>query len=261
MMRFIVALYVLAFSCIASAEVPEERDLTSDPMPHLIYNASQKQINVHFARLKGYFIADDGGSWLNELKRGVEECLRSRNGDATSPVAFPDHYAVDRQETYIATNRTIVYNKAYFFTVDVKTCKISTTPEHQASLLSTLGECKIDLVRKTARGVCDASGHAGAKPMHVKGEISGSNGKLPRKIILGIECEVHTVKPAGQVCSSIGGSFQWGGPPNPRMALENINAFHHNAQAVEAKLDTLVSESVFTPYLSGGFDIKYYKTN
>lgn len=285
-----VCLGLIALSAEATTEAEDK--IRKMPMPHEALGTSGPMVKVHRARLDGYLEGKPGNAdRLVQLQAQVQACLqmgKAGGAPVNPPRAWPDFIYSQRTDEYSSANRSIRYSAGLLYAVNPVDCSLLEVQRVVAKLSSSNGSCDIDLLKKTARGVCDATAHADALPpvrtsVSTLGDVEAAQKKAPnnpaltalaramrphppggmgvRKTILGIECEVwkNSFDPEGTVCRSRGGSFVAahvaGEQTDSSIALEMTSVAGIKMQAVDAKLDTLVNAAVFAPYLAGGFDI------
>lgn len=281
-----------AFSLSADAATDMENEINKAPMPHEAHGASGAMVKVHLVSTRGYLEGHPGNATtLASMRREVDDCVRrnqERGLPSKPPRAWPEHVNSSRIDTYSAINRTIRYISGLAYAVDQRDCSLFELRSSTAKLHSVKGTCDIDFLEKTAHGACDASGQADAAPPKrlpnltmaqiEAAERNAANnpamailaaatrrypntGTGERKTIAGLECEVwpHPFDPTGTVCLSRGGSFVAeivsGEFHHSGMGLEITSIAGIKSRAILAKLDTLVSNAVFTPYLAGGIQV------
>ena len=284
-------LVLLSYPADATTEAENKR--ANAPMPHAKLGTGGTMVKVHFTRLDDYVEGrPDNAARLVEMRAQVQKCVRQNQetGRPTNPPrAWPDFTLSGRTDQYSSANRTIVYQQVLSYAVKQDDCSLMESASASARLTSTMGSCEIDLLKKTAIGVCDAQAHANAPqrlrvPASSLADVEGALRKTPnnpglaalaavmrqhppggtgeRKTILGLECEVwkNPFDPDGTKCLSRSGSFTAsdtnGANNQSTMTLETTSVAGIKAHAVEAKLDTMVNGAVFAPYLAGGFAIK-----
>lgn len=282
--------------CMANATTPEEDQLFHASMPHEYLSPAGAKVPVHRLRLDGYMESTpDNQVQLTQWKKAVQQCVarNAEHGIASNPPGdWPKYTSAMRTDTYVAANRVITYSAttAYGFNPD---CSLQGHYGLTARLVSSKGSCSIDMLKKTARGMCDASGHASASVQSNRGVAGDAQSRAridqmaadPRyaamfaavkreqtsqistgqtKTIAGAQCEVFNQVPrsagglGGTQCLLLGGSLK---PPVTgltaagRIGLEVDGEIGAKMKAVDVSLDTEVSEHVFTPYLEGGFSI------
>jgi len=184
-------------------------------------------------------------------------------------------------EIYYSSNRTLTVLKGSRLFVDVSTCEIKPNLHHTRELLSAIGRCTIDLVKKEAWGVCDIDAHASAPnskrsslpsdrsmsdlskvPPHLRAgvmaqyERTNKSGVAPvltgeQKTIADYKCDVRR---AGTLeierCVSnpersfpIPASFHNGGIPGLLLEIKSPTL---NLQAREVKTSLGISQTIFT---------------
>lgn len=277
-------------TCRAMATTDAERTRAQAPMPHQSAGAGGTMVKAHFTRLDGYVEGSpDNASQLTRMKAEVQRCVRIHQGSglATNPPrAWPDFVVSMRTDRYATANRTIAYHFGLVYGLRPDDCGLLETASANATLSSAIGTCNIDLLAKTATGICDALAHGNARPplpapastlADVEEAIKKSpnnaglaalaaamrqhppGGTGERKTVLGLECEVwkNPLDPTGTTCLSTGGTFMAsdsnGKKGQSTMNLETISVAGIKEHAVEAKLDAMVDSTVFAPYLAAGF--------
>jgi len=270
----------------AGAMTAAERRVQAATAPHLALGSAGKPVTVHYVHQE-----DDNRNnqfmrtALDNLKRTVAVCVEGKRRlgqPAHPPAEFPDRFARGHSFEYAAPNRRITYNVGYL-TGMADDCSLSEVETRTARLTSTKGDCDIDLVHRTASGVCDATGHADAprapmppRPSRAQHDAAmaamradprmaaqaalidqlanAPTGPGPRRTVAGHECEMMTGFGGGVgVCVSREGSFV------PSTGTDGIalmgNMANFKTTAVEAKFDIPVDAAIFTPYRAGGYTI------
>lgn len=282
--------WACALPLAVAATTPAEREVDLAPMPHQTISAHGNPVKVHWVSSRGaLFKPTVNATLLAQMHQEVEDCVREHNqaGLASRPPhEWPEYTDSERSDIYAAFNRTIHYSVVLSYRVSPFDCSLVEGRRSSAGLYSSLGQCDIDLGLKEARGRCDASGHANAKPWPQDPPLTltqiaaierqaASNPAMAafaaaihahppfptgaRKTIAGIECDVweSALDPGGTTCMSRGGSFAAqrykGAPVQSGMALEITSRVKGATQAKQAQLDALVDGAVFAPYLAGGF--------
>lgn len=276
----------------ATASTPGEDAVRQMPMAHEALAARDASVKVHLVSARGYLDGKPGdAAGLTRLHAEVLACVQrnSERGIASKPPqAWPEHVISMRLDTYAAINRSIVYAAGLSYAVDPRDCSLMEARTSTASLSSSLGTCDVDLLAKTAHGHCDATGHARAAPPRHQPAMTAAQraaivrqaasspamaafaaamqahpqaGTGERKTILGLECEIrpNPLDPEGKNCLARGGSFASldavGEAGMSGMTLEMSSPNGIQLRATQARLDTLVPNAVFAPYLDGGFRI------
>lgn len=275
--------------CLSQAAAPAhagtafERRVDAAPAPHLAVKPGPKAVTVHYAHLKDDYRDSPGiRSNLADLKQKVAFCMdanRRLGRPVRPPAEFPDQILRVNEFEYSAQNRRITYSVAYIARM-ADDCSLIEAEERNAVLSSVKGECDIDLVRKTARGVCDARAHADAvapprapgraqmdktmaalaadprmaEQMAVLRKLAGPPAAAgPTRSIAGHACE--TVQGMGGIhgCVSKAGSFV------PTVGVEGVTLQRtvgkESSTAVEARFDMKADPAIFAPYLNGGYTI------
>ena len=276
----------------AVASTPGEDAVRQMPMAHEALAAHDASVKVHLVSARGYLDGKPGdAAGLARLHAQVQACVQ-RNSDqgiaSKPPQAWPEHVISMRMDTYAAINRSIVYAAGLSYAVDPRDCSLMEARTGTASLSSSLGTCEVDLLAKTAHGHCDATGHARAAPPRHQQPMTAAQkadivrlaagspamaafaaamqahpheGTGERKTIVGLECEIwpNPLDPDGRNCLSRGGSFASldavGEAGMSGMTLEMRSPNGIQLRATQARLDTLVPNAVFAPYLGGSFRI------
>lgn len=276
----------------ACASTSLEQSVINAPMPHRGQFSGGARVKVHFVRLHVDLVPADTVKKIALLPERVRICMEANRhlGLASNPpLDYPDLNAGANTDTYWARNRRIVYQRGYLARLNAD-CSLKEEESFTATLTSSRGSCQIDLIAKTAEGVCDADAHAGAPAavlpeagrgsmqaalarmaadprgaaaaasiMRLVGPSAGLTGQ--KKTILGIECDVINGPANSNItaCAAHGGSFQpavsTGNNGEVGMTLENVKPDSVVARATEAQLDAQVGSAVFAPYLSGGYRI------
>ncbi|MBJ7311688.1 hypothetical protein ACFOLJ_01860 [Rugamonas sp. CCM 8940] len=267
-----LALWAGAVAPLAQAASEAEEAMRKAPMPHQIYQRGGVPVAVHRARLDGQQNSPGGeAAALAGLRQLVQQCVASHPGAGASlhpPTQWPEHVLALREDHYMAANRSITYFNSVAHAVRPDDCALLARPVSRAVLVSSKGSCQIDLLRKTARGVCDAGGHADAagEPRGAAAALSGAAAGLGGvrtgqfKNVAGVRCEIWRQSAfEATLCFADGGAFAparaagnagWAG-----LLLETDSQMGRKMSAVEAKLDSEVNSAVFTPYNGDGFSI------
>lgn len=270
----------------ANATTEAETTRANAPMPHQMLGTGGTMVKVHFARLESYLQGSpDNAAQLAAMKAEAQKCVRQHQETgrpANPPRAWPDFMLSHRFDQYSSANRSIRYSFGLSYAIKQDDCSLWEFPSATATLTSTMGNCEIDLLKKTAKGACDAQAHASARPpsrvpasslpdveealrkssnnpglaalaQAMRKNPPGGTGE--RKTILGLECNVQKdpFYPEGTICVSSGGSFA--AYQQSSLTLEATSLAGFQTQAVEAMLDAMVNGAVFAPYLAGGFTI------
>lgn len=283
-------LYALLLPLLnASAGTPAEDTMNKAQMPHATLTGGGPTVRVHLARAQGYFESEpDHKAHMADLRKTVQDCVirHRRNGIAVNPPStWPDYVMSMRKDEYAATNRAITYMRSIAYFVNQSDCSLTEVVSSGAKLVSNSGTCRIDLVEKTASGLCDPQGHATAAPparspppsaaqMAALEKAMGKDAikriadaiATPRrkKNVLGVTCEIFKTFEQTDLRENM--CFVFGVPSSvssgphtgvlPAIVLEERSRHGYNLDAIEARLDESVNPAVFTPYLAGGFTIK-----
>lgn len=130
-------------------------------------------VPAQYVRLTGY----GGNNAVNvqNLKTAREACVKL-NHDLGKPSqelnagGYPEQATVIEIEIYYSVNRTLDVFQSVHHSIDISTCGLTATKASTLTLRSGAGKCDVDLVKKVARGNCDAQAHANAAAW--KGDIS-----------------------------------------------------------------------------------------
>lgn len=277
----------------AAASTEQERTVTNAPSPHQLYGHGGVMVKVHRARMDGYSgSVEQNSELIADIKKQVADCVTGHGPNAAlkPPTEWPTYFHGHRTDEYIAANRRIKYSMGVGYAVNQNTCGLFSFITSTAMLSSTKGVCTIDLVSKVASGQCDANGYAdapipprrplsanplierlaanpataaAAAQMRVMAELEPKN-TGEQRTVRGVRCNVwrHKVRDSNvdaTDCYATGGSFVAPNSPSDGapggLAIESDwpNSFHD--KAIDAKMDTEVSSSVFTPYSGAGFTI------
>lgn len=279
----------------AGATTTAEEKLFHAPMPHEKLGARAPLTKVHRIRLQGNFEGFPSNTLqLEQLKEHVHSCITNHQfseSQSHPPMQWPDFMLSVREDRYFAVNRSIRYESGIVYRVNYADCSLAELASSTASLVSSEGVCHIDLIKKTATGVCAAGAHtkASTAPVGHHNSIVGNpalramantpRGKElalaaqnaqaandtrtgRRKTVAGLECDIWNLPAFGEgatFCLARGGSFTAsrtsGNPGEAGLLLEYETPWAVKMRAVEAKLDDEVSSSVFEPHLAGDFSI------
>ena len=266
----------------AQATTAIERRVDTAGAPHLALKGAGKPLPVHYVHSKDDHRGEILASHLADLKQKVAFCVANNpriGRPVRAPREFPEQVLHANLFEYSAPNRRITYQVGYNVGM-AEDCSLIETESRTASLRSVKGSCEIDLVRKTAHGVCDSGGHADAvrtplgpgreqqektraaleadprlaKQMAVLRRLSASVPAGGATLtIAGLECEVVNAMAGTSGCITRAGSFI------PTVGIEGVSLRGHwgplGTMAVEAKLDMPVNSGIFTPYVNAGFMI------
>jgi hypothetical protein len=149
-------------------------------------------VPVHYVRLTGH--GGDNDANRRNQQAMYDSCAKARiaAGQPVPPLpagGIPALISNQDIEIYYAANRTLSVSRAQLSTVDPVSCELKTSANLTLRLTSSVGRCDIDLVRKQARGVCDASAHehaAIALPRRAAADQPAGE-----KTVLGMSCDVH----------------------------------------------------------------------
>lgn len=279
----LIAAWVSMASAHVFAETALERQALSAPMLHEA-KLGGKEVLVHLVSLHGYLQGKpDNATRLAQLKRDVSLCAESHreNGRPVKlPIEWPDHLNGVREDVYLTRNFSISYMSSWVYAMSPLDCSLIEEggTSTSASLTSSAGGCRIDLVKKTANGQCSLETHRNARvarsqngrvPAEVIDQLK-RNPAIPASIaaqladvgpvpgnvtknILGLSCRQEKLLDDAY-CSATGGTFT----PSKKLVLERISPHGINMTAKRAALDVRIEEGVFTPHLAGGFKIRNF---
>jgi hypothetical protein len=131
-------------------------------------------VQTHYVRLTGY--GGDNAVNRNDLLIAHTGCAE-RNRFLRKPVEplSPDDIpAIPRPidvEIYYTANRTLTVTHGQTYRIEFDTCALTIFEHHMLRLVSGIGRCDIDLLKKEARGECDTDSHRRA-PALVRGVAS-----------------------------------------------------------------------------------------
>jgi len=294
----VVTLSGVAFALLtcmaAEARTALEDEIFKASMPHAALDPRGEVVKVHRVQLNGYFEGKPkNDTRLAAIKQEVQQCVKAlrATGRATNPPSeWPDYLIGQRQDIYLAANRSVRYVTGTTYIVNYQDCSLLESTSARAELQSSKGACSIDLVKKTAKGLCDATGHSDAKikmPPAKPGGM-GAAGMPPgmtldpkmvamaqslmsandsrtgeKKTISGLQCDVWNQAGGaenGTICLASGGSFvpsrMAGVQAHAGLTLQAHSEHGYKLDAVQAQLDDQVNARIFTPYLDSGFSIK-----
>jgi len=286
--RRFTATWILALAalpCQAGTTLERQAEADARIAPHQRLGQVAKPVLVHYVHLKDDFqtspIVQGGVRQLRELMPICVEGNRRLGRPVNPPPTLPDQTLRTHRFEYAGPNRTIIYTLTYHATM-AEDCSLLEWIELNARLRSSKGNCTIDLKRKTAEGVCDATGHADAPPQPLRGNAASLQAALaplaadprtarqiaalrqlpgagkpvegPRRTIAGVECQMMEALAGARSCISRAGSFVPTANAANGMALY-IDVAREVMVATEARFDLPLDPAIFTPYLGGGYTI------
>ncbi len=185
-------------------------------MPHAAHASLASQdtrgIPVHYVRLTGY--GGDNDVNRNNLIVAHQACVRTQTAfgkpaKTLAPGEIPAVISTQEVEIYYAANRTLTVKQGILHDIDRDTCALVAIPHRTAELQSSAGRCDIDLIKKTARGQCDASLHeraavhpAGIRPPKVDLE------KVPLSMRAQVQAQVERLEQLGRAKPDTSGPAQ-----------------------------------------------------
>lgn len=247
-------LALIVLSPLLIAATPLERQIFSAPMPHAALGGNGMQ-KAHYVRTELRRTAEETAGYLKLWRMQADTCsaLNARLGKPVRPPReYPDFTRIAIIDTYWAPNRAVEYRRGYVAGIDGKDCSLLEIEKHEAKLHSAHGTCKVDLIRRSAKGECDAAAHQQAPVITMP---PGSREGIPngqRRTLAGVEC-IEGSGQMGSGCFAKGGSF-----PAPWLlgarqdvgipVAANAGAFGE-AVPIQVRFDAQVSPAVFTPQL------------
>ena len=280
-----LTLALAALPCQAGTALERQAEADAKTAPHQRLGPVAKPVLVHYVQLKDDFqaspIVQGGVRQLRELLPICVEGNRRLGRPVNPPPALPDQVLHTYRYDYAAPNRTIIYTLNYRATM-ADDCSLLERIELNAKLHSSKGTCVIDLQRKTAKGVCDASGHADAPVKPPPGDAASLQAALAplaadprmakqiaalrqlpgagkpvegaRRTIAGVECRMIEPLAGARGCISRAGSFVPTANAARGMSLY-VDVAKEVLVATQARFDLPLDPAIFTPYLNGGYTI------
>ena len=280
-----LSLALAALPCQAGTTLERQAEADAKTAPHQRLGPVTKPVLVHYVHLKDEFQTSpltQGG--MRQLRQAVPFCVEGRRRlglPVNPPPSLPDQLRRSHTYEYAGPNRTITYSLNYHATM-AEDCSLLEGISLNAKLRSTKGTCTIDITRKTARGVCDATGHADALPKPAGGDAPSLGASLaplaadprmagqiaalrqlpgadkqaagPRRTIAGVECQMIEPMNGIRGCVSRAGSFV--PTVNAGRGMSLYVEFAKDVMvATDARFDLPLDPAIFTPYLSGGYTI------
>lgn len=126
---------------------------------------SGSAVRVHHVHLSG-----DKGAWFEaftrenlQLHHTICSGIAASRGMAIAPLVLPRVLTPMDYHVYYAANRSVTFYDGVSVYIDMdRDCRVLTTPLRETTVMSYAGTCRIDRVRRTAYGTCDAALHASA---------------------------------------------------------------------------------------------------
>lgn len=115
---------------------------------------------VHFVRLTGYDKHDTRELLLDKHRSCASG--KAAFGEAFQPLSaeqIPVHPLSMQIEIYYSENRTLDILQGKGHEIKFEDCSLGVYHFHTMTLRSSIGRCDINMVKKIARGVCDAEDH------------------------------------------------------------------------------------------------------
>ncbi len=280
-----LTLALAALPCQAGTTLERQAEADAKTAPHQRLGPVAKPVLVHYVHLKDDFQASPVTQvTVRQLRELIPMCVegnRRLGRPANPPPTLPDQPRRSHTYEYAGPNRTITYTLNYHATM-AEDCSLLEGISLNAKLRSSKGTCLIDLKRKTAKGVCDASGHADAPSRPPPGDAPSLQASLaplaadprmarqiaalrqlpgadkpmagPRRTIAGVDCQMIEPMAGTRGCISWAGSFV----PTVN-AARGMSLYVEFAKeilvATEARFDLPLDPAIFTPYLDGGYTI------
>ena len=222
--------------------------------------------------IKSHYVALTGHSGDNEINRknlqaAYEACLRlSQTSGKSAKIneSLPDIVTKINVEIYYAINRTLEIQNSEAHSVSTTGCAIEGLPAKTWTLRSSAGICRIDLLKKSATGMCDTKAHENARNVGLtaanKTMPSVDLSKVPPQVRQQVEAAIKAHS------SSAGGNSAWAGYTETMQSMtiagKTCLGFRNSAMNQEqcmAKLDANIAakpnpQTVFTMGLNGGLE-------
>jgi len=263
----------LALCAGAGAATPMEEKVFKTPMPHTQFGGGA-QVQVDYARLQSELKLPELRQRLAAQPREVlAKCVadrQKRGMRVNPPAAYPSFDLPANTDTYVAANRRISYVHQYVYHLNIDDCSMVETETYMATLESSVGSCRFDLVTRSAEGECDLDAHrkAPALPKVPTPDAAGLQKRLaemeadPRraataaqlrklignapqtsgqkKTVAGLACQVGRDAAGTSGCITASGLLLEGEVPEAGVS-----------KAVQAMAGVKVSEAVFAPLSAG----------
>jgi hypothetical protein len=133
-------------------------------------NLQLHEVVVHYVHLVGH--ADPNEIMRKTLLDEHGYCAKRKrmSGKPVTPLpvdGIPPIAHAMTTEIYYSVNRTLTNTSGEAYLIDPPTCKLVKNEYRSRRLVSGAGACQIDLIKRTARGQCDADEHrrASARPL------------------------------------------------------------------------------------------------
>ena len=272
--------------------------LVAQQAPAALYSEHLgSDVQIHFVHLTGYGDSEVGNEAAYQLLVKTHQgCItfHQHNGlpyTNLPTLGIPKIVKPEDLEIYYSSNRTLTVMRRANHVIDPVTCGLKVHHVHRMELRSKIGRCTIDMLRKSAVGVCDDQAHARAANSTLSGippdtlsveELNKAPAKLRADIIakfkqtkntsmvlvgtkkiLGYLCEIRRTEALStESCVSnppssflIPASFYNGGIPGLLLELNNLG---HTLLAQEVKTALGVSKSIFE--IPKGFELRSHAT-
>lgn len=172
----------------------------AEPAWHDVHPGSD--VAVHYVRLTGY--GGDNDVNRKNLIDTYRACADLQAGlgkpvKALPPEGAPAVVSTQEIEIYYAANRTLTVKQGALYDIDRGTCALVAIPHRMLELRSAAGRCDIDLIKKEARGQCDASAHERAAALSSASAPDAKVpaidlGKVPPRMRAQVEAQLERLK-------------------------------------------------------------------
>lgn len=270
--------------------------LVAPQTPAVLYNEHPgSDVQVHYVHLTGYGDTEIGNeAAYQRLTKTHQSCITFNQQKGLPyinlpPSGIPKIVKPEDLEIYYSSNRSLTVMRHTDHNIDPVSCELKVSYVHKMELVSAIGRCTIDLLRKTAVGVCDDQMHARAPDSsrskippdtlsamdlkkltpQLRAEVIARYEQVKKtsmvlageKKILGYVCEIRrTESLKTESCVShppgsflIPASFYNGGIPGLLLELNNPG---HSLLAQEVKTSLGVAKSIFE--IPKGFELKSF---
>lgn len=199
-------------------------------------------VAVHYVRLTGY-----GGDNEVNRKNLIEthkacadtQAAFGKLAKALPPEGVPAVISTQEIEIYYASNRTLTIKQGTLYDIDRGNCALIAIPHRILELRSAAGRCDIDLIKKEARGQCDAAAHERAAASSMTYAPSGKApavdlSKVPPQMRAQVEAQLERLKqmPRAQQDAPTAGIAATG----QRKTLANTPCEVHRHEALQSML-------------------------
>lgn len=213
-------------------------------------------VAVHYVRLTGHG-GDNEANRRNVLAmhQGCVD-VNTAMGNPSKPLpagGVPPVVSTKEIEIYYAANRTVTIKQGTLYDIDLTDCALVGTVHHIVEFAWYGGSCDADLIRKQARGFCDAAALAASAVAPLR-PVSPNLGSEETRVVAGTPCQVHRFDPRYERCIAHPGPLQ-ASNPNPipaapfnggvRGLLLEANTPALTLRAQEVRMNLSVSNELF----------------